>query len=117
MSITQFYHQEDSNFVSWLNDGKLVQKSFGNNIYALKLNSGQRVIIVELKPSKTNAFIYDRFGNPLKEITSPDPESICFGDVFYSNNDLTLISRRADGKTLACIVDESGEIIKTYLGY
>jgi hypothetical protein len=40
--------------------------------------------------------------------------SVGFGDVYYVNKELVLISRRKDASMLAVVITEDGEIIRTH---
>jgi hypothetical protein len=112
--ITDFHKPEDSSFVGWIFSGAVVKKLFNYNIYALLLKSEQKVLVVELNREKENAIIYNADGSELKQITNPDTNSTGFGDAYYVNEELTLISRRKDASMLAVVIDENGEIVRTY---
>jgi hypothetical protein len=103
--ISEFSYQEDSFFVGWM---------YHNKIIAIVLICKQKVIVLELTKRNDNAIILDGFGEEIKRIKSPDPMSVGFGDVYYVNKELVLISRRKDASMLAVVITEDGEIIRTH---
>ncbi len=112
--ITDFQHPEDSSFVGWVHSGIVIKKKFNFKIYAILLKGEERVLILELQKEKDNAAIYNADGNILKRISNPDTESVGFGDAYYINDELTLISRRSDASMMAVVIDENGELIRIY---
>ena len=114
IEIQDFTHDEGSSFVGWISSGNVIKKNFGHEIYAVLLKSNQRVLIVELKRNKDNAVILNADGSLHCRIKNPDPQAICFGDAYYINDELTLISRRSDASMLGVVIDENGKLIRAY---
>ncbi|MBN1252574.1 MAG: hypothetical protein JXA16_10590 [Bacteroidales bacterium] len=112
--ISEFSYQEDSFFVGWMYHNKIIRKLFLFKIIAIVLICKQKVIVLELTKRNDNAIIFDGFGEEIKRIKSPDPMSVGFGDVYYVNKELVLISRRKDASMLAVVITEDGEIIRTH---
>lgn len=112
--IIDFQSPNDSRFVGWVYSDVIVKKEFDYNIYALLFNSFQKVIVIELKNAKDNATIFNGDGSEFKRIQNPDPQAVCFGDVYYVKNEITLISRRRDASMLAVVINENGDVIRTY---
>lgn len=108
--ITDFQHPNDSSFAGWMYAGKIIKKLFTSKIYALLLKSQKAVLILEYKNDKNNVAIYNGYGIELIRISNPDSQALCFGDVYYVEEKLTLISRRRDASMLAVIIDENGNI-------
>lgn len=112
--ISDFQHPEGSTFVGWICSGNIIKKDFQYEIYALLLKSKQKVLIVELKKDRNNAFIFNADGSLHHQVINPDSNALCFGDCYYVNDELTLISRRQDGSMKAVVVSENGDILKCY---
>lgn len=112
--LTDFQYQDDSSFVGWVYDGNIIKKNYLSKIYALLLKSKRRVLIIELKREKDNAIILNADGSEFCRIKNPDPQAICFGDAYYINDELTLISRRSDASMLGVVIDEDGNLIRVY---
>lgn len=112
--ITDFQHPENSSFVGWVHSGTVIKKDFNSKIYAILLKSEERVLILELKKEQENAAIYHADGGVFKRIPNPDTKSMCFGDAYYINDELTLITRRSDASMMAVVIDENGELVRIY---
>ena len=115
MSIECFECQSNSRTVQWVSSsGGAVSLKFDHDIYALKLRDADRVVVLELVAERDNATIHAEDGAVLHRVSNPDPNALCFGDVFYVNDELTLISRRRDASMTACVIDEEGTVLRTY---
>ncbi len=112
--ISEFHHPEGSTFVGWIYSENIIKKSFNSEIYAILLKCLQKVLIIELKKEKDNAILLDGYGNLIRRIKNPDSQAVCFGDVYYINDELTLISRRSDASMLAVVIDEKGNLVRVY---
>lgn len=112
--ITDFQHPNDSSFVGWVYLNKIIKKSFDSKIIAILLNCQQKVLVIELKKNKDNATIFNPDGSEFRRIYNPDLQAVCFGDVYYIKDELTLISRRNDASMVAVVIDENGNIVRTY---
>lgn len=112
--IQDFKHDEGSSFAEWEYSQNIIKKYFGFEIYAVLLKSNQRVLVVELKREKDNAVILNADGSEFCRINNPDPQAICFGDAYYINEELTLISRRSDASMLGVVIDEDGKLVRVY---
>lgn len=112
--ITDFYHAEDSSFVAWMYKGNIIKKNFSHKIYALILSGEHKILVVELNNEINNACIFNEDGSEFKIIQNPDPQALCFDDVYYVNDELTLISRRRDASMLAVVINEQGDLIRVY---
>lgn len=112
--IKDFTHHEGQSFVGWIYAGNAVRKTFLYEVYAVLLKSNKRVLVVELKKDRDNAVIFNPDGSEFCRIKNPDSQAVCFGDVFYINDELTLISRRSDASMLGVVIDEDGKIIRVY---
>ena len=113
-NITEFKHPENSSFVGWIHSGTIVKKLFNFDIYAILLRSKQKVLVLESINRQDNVVIFNADGSEFRRIKSPDSQALCFGDVYYVNDELTLISRRRDASMTAVVIDENGDLIRTY---
>jgi len=113
-NITEFKHPENASFVGWVYSGNIIKKSFNFNISTILLRSQQKVLIIELTDRQDNAVIDNADGSECRRIKNPDSQALCFGDVYYVNDELTLISRRRDASMTAVVIDENGDLIRTY---
>lgn len=114
INITEFKHSENSAFVGWVYSGNIIKKIFNFDIYAILLRSQQKVLIVELNGRQDNAVILNADGSEYRRIKTPNSQALCFGDVYFVNDELTLISRRRDASMTAAIIDENGNLVRTY---
>ncbi len=112
--INDFRHQDDSSFVGWVFSGNIIKKSFNFNIYAILLQSMEKILIIELRRQKNNAVILNADGTEHRRIINPESEAICFGDAYYIKNELTLINRKRDATMSGVVIDEDGNIIRIY---
>ncbi len=112
--ITDFQHPENSSFVGWVHSGLVIKKDFTFKIVAILLKGEEKVLVIELKKDKNNAVIYKADGNVFRRISNPDKKAICFGDAYYINDELTLISRRSDASMMAVVINERGEPERVY---
>jgi hypothetical protein len=113
-NITDFRYQENSSFVGWIYSGSIVKKLFDFDIYAILLKSQQKVLVIESINRQDNAVIFNADGSEYRRIKNPDSHALCFGDVYYVNDELTLISRRRDASMTAVVIDENGDLIRTH---
>jgi hypothetical protein len=71
-------------------------------------------MVIELTNRQDNAVILNADGSKYRRIKNPDSQALCFGDVFYRTDELTLISRRRDASMTAVVIDENGDLVRTY---
>ena len=112
--IVNFRHEDDSSFVGWEYGGEVIRKLFNHNIYALLLKNNLHVLILEIANDNNNVILLNQYGETIKKIENPDKEALCFDDVYYINDELTLFSRRKDASMLAVVINDVGEVIRTY---
>lgn len=115
--VEHFYSPEAGHFVSWMRDGKKVEKNYPYAVCAEKLKGDSGVIIIEPSSKKDpdNAVIYNSDGSMRVRVVNPmkDEGAKCFADVYYVNDELTLIA--AGGRVFyACVIDENGNTLRIY---
>jgi hypothetical protein len=112
--IKAFEHQSRSNFVAWTFGDTVVRKSFTWDVDAVLLRSNQRVLIVECRNFADNVLILDSSGAEVTRVRNPYSRALCFSEGYYVLDELTLISRDSFNNMLAVVINEDGEIIRTY---
>lgn len=112
--ITDFHHPEDSSFVGWIYKGNTIKKNFNYKVYTLVLKSEQKILVIELNNKKNNSRIFNGDGSEFRIIKNPDSQALCFDDVYYVNDEFTLISRKRDSSMLAVVINKKGDLVKVY---
>ena len=115
--IEHLYNPKGDHFVWWIYDGKKVEKNYAYSVLTEKIRGDDGIVIVE--PSSINdpdnAVIYNPDGTLRARVINPvkDKGSKCFADVYYVNDELTLIA--AGGRVFyACAIDEDGNVLRVY---
>ena len=112
--IKNFQNPDDSAIASWVYDGQKIVKGTNGRLIAIKTHAGNILAVhIDKSYGSDNAFLYGPDGTVLRKIVNPVERAVCFDDVFYTNYELTLISGSAS-KRVACVIDESGNLIRTY---
>lgn len=115
--IHDFVISEDGAAVTWRCNGEEVLIKSSARVYATPIKDLGRVVVIDMHPSagSDNAKIVGCDGVEIVRIKNPLTKEggICFEDVFYSGNELTLIVAFQD-RQVACVIDEDGNITRVY---
>lgn len=101
----------------WSCDARLIEQRFRNPVKAVALEDGSGLLVVEpaSNDAPDNAIILNRDGSLRVRIINPEGNNgaICFGDAYYARSELTLIICFSSWQ-MACVIDGSGEVVRTY---
>ena len=115
MKIKNFIEDNNTRFVAWIFNEQNIRKIFLNEIQALPFKNLEKILIIGFNGTREKAVIYNGEGSVKCKIVNPDPTAAGFGDVYYVNNELTLINRwKGDSLMKACVIDEDGKVIRVY---
>lgn len=114
MKIENFTIDEKSRFIRWQFNKKAVQLQFNYKFQVIQLLNLNGIVLIEYNGSRNNATIYNSDGTIKCKVMNPDFRSLCFYDVCYIGEELTLIMEFKGGIQKSCVIDEDGRIIRTY---
>lgn len=103
--------------LEWKCGNTSYERRFTSPIVAVPLKNGSGIVVVEPGASdvEMNAIILGPKGEIKKCIVNPEiaKGAICFGDVYYVGNDLTLFIM-FNSSQMGCVINEEGEILRLY---
>lgn len=115
--ITNVKFENDGKTISWEYQGLPITKSYDFNAYFVVSKKNDYIVVVEPDNSFSpdNAVIFNPDGSEKKRITNPcrDKGAICFGDIYYVLDNITLISI-CNAAYYACKMNNDGDIVKIY---
>ena len=112
--ITQF---GENRGLRWSHDMQLVELLFDSPVKAVLLRRGTGILVVEPAGGHApdTAIILNPDGTLRARVKNPEGinGAICFGDAYYVEDELTLIICFSSWQ-MACVINEVGEVLRTY---
>ena len=107
----------DHRVITWTRGQSRHQVSFDWPVMAIPFADGSGIAIVNEKGENApdNAEIINEDGSSRKTVKNPEAKNgaIAFSDVYYVGDELTLIIS-FQGWQMACVINSSGDVIRTY---
>lgn len=113
--ITNFKNPDGACWASWELLGKEVRLTSEGRLIAVVSPAGNIVVVkIHRSYGKNNAFLFGPDGEVIKRINNPINDAVCFDDAFFDGSELVIIAG-AENKRVANVVDDNGDIVKSYI--
>jgi hypothetical protein len=116
-SISDITYYENDRGLRWIHGTRHVERLFPTPVKAVALQDGTGLLVVEpaSDDAPNNAIIINCDGSVRTRVNNPEKDNgaICFGDAYYVQDELTLIICFSAWQ-MACVIDESGNVVRTY---
>jgi hypothetical protein len=116
-NISDITYYEDNRGIRWTHNSCRVERLFNSPVKAVAFQVGSCLLVVEpaSDDAPDNAIIINGDGSLRTRVKNPEGSkgAICFGDAYYVKDELTLIICFSSWQ-MACVIDEGGQVIRTY---
>lgn len=114
--LSEIVCSESGRRIRWTYRNRPIECVFGSPVKVIPLQNGRGFLVVEpAGEPPDNAIILNPDGSQRTRVKNPEAANgaICFGDAYYVGNELTLIICFASWQ-MACVINETGKVIRTY---
>jgi len=115
--ISDLNYYDSHHGIRWTNGCQTIERVFLNPVKAVAFQDGSGLVVVEpaSDDAPNNAIIMNCDGSVRARIKNPEGNdgAICFGDAYYVQEELTLIICFLSWQ-MACVINENGDVVRTY---